>query len=82
MARSSGGRKSTSRKSGGKKKMNVKKAIKRPGALTARAKRNGRSVTAQARHDKAHGGARQKAQANFYLNVLKGKGGKRGSRKK
>lgn len=54
-----------------KKKLNIKKAIKRPGALTARAKRNGRTVAQQARHDKSKGTNLQKQQANFYLNTLR-----------
>lgn len=49
----------------------IQSAIKRPGALSSRAKRNGRSTTAQARHDKAQGTTLQKQQANFFLNTLK-----------
>lgn len=49
----------------------IQSAIKRPGALTSRAKRNKRTVNQQALHDKAHGGTLQKQQANFYLNTLK-----------
>jgi hypothetical protein len=52
-----------------KKPLNIK--IKNPGALTNRAKRNKRTVNAQAQHDKVHGGAAQKTQANLYLNVFK-----------
>jgi hypothetical protein len=69
------------RRSRTRKRINVKKAIKRPGALSGRAKRAGRSTHAQARHDKAHGSTLQKRQANFYLNVLKG-GRKKGRKKK
>ena len=81
--RSSGGRKSSSRKStkkGGKKF--IRNAIKRPGALSARAKRNKRSTTAQARHDAKHGTTLQKRQANFYLKVLKPSSRKSGGKKK
>lgn len=49
----------------------IQSAIKRPGALTARANRNGRSVNAQARYDKTHGSTLAKRQAGFYLGVLK-----------
>jgi hypothetical protein len=58
-------------------KKSLKGAVKRPGALTARAKRSSRSITAQARHDKVHGTTLQKRQASFYLNIAKG--GKRKS---
>lgn len=52
--------------------------IKRPGALTARAKRSGRSVSAQAARDKKSGTPLQKKQAAFYFNIAKkGKGGGR-----
>lgn len=53
------------------KKLNIKKAIKRPGALSGRAKRNGRTTLQQARYDKNNGTALQKQQANFYLNALR-----------
>lgn len=53
------------------KKLNISKAIKRPGALSARAKRNNRTVLQQARHDKKKGSTLQKQQANFYLNTLR-----------
>lgn len=49
----------------------IQKAIKRPGALTRRAKREGRTVLAQAQFDKTHGTKLEKDQANFFLNVLK-----------
>jgi len=50
----------------------IQSAIKRPGALTRRAKRGTkRSVHAQAQHDMKHGTTLQKRQASFYLNVLK-----------
>lgn len=64
-----------------RKRTNVKKAIKRPGALSSRAKRSGRSTSAQARRDKKSGTPLQKKQASFYLNVLTG-GKKKSSRKK
>lgn len=53
------------------KKLNIKTAIKRPGALSNRAKRNKRTTLQQAKHDKIHGTALQKRQANFYLNTLR-----------
>lgn len=56
-------------KSSKKKPLNIK--IKNPGALTNRAKRNKRTVNAQAQHDKVHGSTAQKTQANLYLNVFK-----------
>lgn len=59
----------TAAKSSKKKPLNIK--IKHPGALTNRAKRNKRSVTAQAQHDKVHGTSQAKTQANLYLNVFK-----------
>lgn len=49
----------------------IQKAIKRPGALTRRAKREGRTVDAQARHDAKDGTTLQKRQANFYLKTLR-----------
>lgn len=63
-----------------RRKINVKKVIKRPGALSRRAKRSGRSTAAQAAHDKKRGTPLQKRQANFYKNVLKG--GRKKSRRK
>lgn len=54
-----------------RKKKFIQNAIKRPGALSARAKRSGRSVAAQASHDRAHGSTQAKRQASFYQNVLK-----------
>lgn len=70
--KSGGKRKSTrKRKSLGGSGKTIKSAIKLPGALSRRAKRAGRSTTAQARHDKKHGTTLQKQQANFYLRVLK-----------
>jgi hypothetical protein len=76
-SRSSSSRsKSSSRKRSSGKKF-IKSAIKRPGALSARAKRSGRSTLAQARKDKRSGTTLQKRQANFYLNVLKPASAKR-----
>ncbi len=49
----------------------IQSAIKRPGALTARAKKMGRSTTGQAQQDIKSGTTLQKQQANFFLNVLK-----------
>ena len=49
----------------------IQSAIKRPGALSSRAKRMNRSTTAQAQQDIKHGTTLQKQQANFFLNVLK-----------
>ena len=69
------------RKSSGRKRINVSAGIKRPGALTRRAKRSGRSVNAQARKDLKSGTPLQKKQGAYYLNVLKG-GRKKSSRKK
>lgn len=57
------------------KKVNVKKAIKRPGALT-RAKKKGESTGTAARRLKKSGSPLQKKQAAFYLNILS-KGRKR-----
>ena len=53
------------------KKDFIQDAIKRPGALTRRAKRNGRSILEQARKDKSSGTTLEKRQANFYLNTLR-----------
>jgi hypothetical protein len=59
----------------------IASAIKRPGALTRRAKSGKkRSVHGQARHDMKHGTTLQKRQASFYLNVLKPASRKRKSR--
>lgn len=50
----------------------IKSAIKRPGALTKRAKSGTkRSVHAQAQHDMKHGTTLHKRQASFYIHVLK-----------
>lgn len=49
----------------------IQAAIKRPGALTRRAEREGRTIPAQAKHDVAAGTTLEKRQANFYLNVLR-----------
>lgn len=65
----------------GRKRINVKKAIKRPGALT-RAKKKGESTNTAARRLKKSGTSLQKRQANFYLNVLKGGRKKSSSTKK
>lgn len=59
------------RKRSKKKKLDIKKAIKRPGALSNRAKKNGRTTLQQARYDKNNGSTLQKRQANFYLNTLR-----------
>lgn len=61
------------------KKINVKKAIKRPGALT-RAKKKGEATGTAARRLKKSGTPLQKKQAAFYLNVLSG--GRKKKRKK
>jgi hypothetical protein len=63
-----------------KKPLKIK--IKNPGALSNRAKRNNRTVNAQAQHDKAQGTPQQKTQANLYLNVFKPSSKKSSSRKK
>jgi len=52
----------------------IKTAIKRPGALTRKAKSAGMSVNAYARkavRPKSRASAQTKRQANFYLKVLK-----------
>lgn len=49
----------------------IQSAIKRPGALTARASRNNKSTAAQAQQDMKSGTTLQKQQANFFINVLK-----------
>lgn len=46
-------------------------AISHKGALTERAKEDGRTVDEQAEEDKKKGTTLQKQQANFYLKVLK-----------
>ena len=62
-----------------RKKNFIAQAIKRPGALTRRAKSGTkRSVHAQAQHDMKHGSTLQKRQASFYLNVLSPANRKRG----
>ena len=48
-----------------KKKLNIKRAIKRPGSLTRRAKRNGRSVSQQISADLKSGSKLHKQQARF-----------------
>jgi hypothetical protein len=48
----------------------IKRAIKRPGALRARAKREGRSVREQAQHD-LHKPGRAGDEARFYWYVLR-----------
>ena len=66
------GRKKSSGSKKGSSKNFISSAIKRPGALTRRAKSGTkRSVHAQAQHDMKHGTTLQKRQAAFYLNVLK-----------
>lgn len=54
-----------------KDKKFIQSAIKRPGALTNRAKSKGRSILAQAQQDVKSGTTLQKQQGNFFLNVLK-----------
>lgn len=49
----------------------IQGAIKRPGALTRRAKRKGRSVQEEAKKGSKSGTKLQKEQSNFFLNVLK-----------
>lgn len=49
----------------------IQSAIKRPGALTKRAKKEGRTVNEQAKVDVKSGTPLQKRQGNFYLKVLK-----------
>ncbi len=51
----------------------VKKAIKRPGALSARAKSQGKSTAQEAQANLKSGTPLQKKQAVFFLNFLKGK---------
>ena len=58
----------------------IQSAIKRKGALTARAKREGQSINAQAREDVKSGTKLQKQQSNFFLNVLKKASDKRKKR--
>jgi hypothetical protein len=48
----------------------IKHDVKRPGALTARAQRNGRSVSAEAKADEHKPGLAGQ-QARYYENVLK-----------
>lgn len=62
-------RKSSTRK---RKKINVQKAIKHPGALK-RKRKKGESTEAAARRLKKSGSPQAKRQANFFLNVLKGR---------
>lgn len=54
-----------------KKKGSISSGIKRPGALTARAKRNGNTVHQQARQDVKSSSTLRKRQGGYYLNVLK-----------
>lgn len=53
------------------KKLNISRAIKRRGALTARANRNGRSVSQQIKADLKSGSKLQKQQANFAKTLRK-----------
>lgn len=53
-----------------KKKLNIKKAIKRPGALTRAAKAAGMSVSAYARKHRGDKGLRGR-QARFYFVLQK-----------
>ena len=48
----------------------IKHDVKRPGALTARAERNGRSVAGEAKADE-HKPGLEGQQARYYENVLK-----------
>lgn len=58
----------------GKKKLNIKKAIKRPGALTAKAKAAGMSLSEFAAKHKGDSGLTGQ-QARFYMTLRKiGKG--------
>lgn len=53
------------------KKKFIKSAIKRPGALSKRADKEGKTVNQQADYDMKKGTPLEKKQANFYLGVLK-----------
>lgn len=48
----------------------VKKAIKRKGALSSRAKSEGKTTEAEALENKKSGTPLEKKQANFFLNFL------------
>lgn len=65
-----------------KKKGAISSGIKRPGALTSRAKRNGNTVNQQARKDVKSGSTLAKRQGAYYLNVLKPASKKRKKRSK
>ncbi len=54
-----------------KKKKSIASMIRRPGALSSRAKKNNKTTLQQAQHDKTSGTPLQKRQANFYLNMLR-----------
>ena len=54
-----------------KKRLVINDAIKRKGALTARAKRNGRSVSQQISADLKRGSKLQKQQARFAKTLRK-----------
>ena len=54
-----------------KYKKTIDESIKRKGALTRRAKREGDTISEQAQKDKRSGTPLQKQQANYYLNVLR-----------
>ena len=60
----------------------IQSAIKRPGALTARANKNKQTVIAQANQDMKSGTPLDKKQASFFLNVLRKVGGKRRAKKR
>lgn len=60
-----------SKKKPKKKRLVIDDAIKRPGALTARAKRNNRSVSEQIKKDLKSGTKLQKQQANFAKTLRK-----------
>jgi hypothetical protein len=53
-----------------KNKLDINKAIKRPGALSAKAKKAGQTINQYARQHKNDKGLTG-SQARFYLNVLK-----------
>ena len=54
-----------------KPKLDIQSAIKRPGALTKRAEKHGRTIDQQARVDMKSGTKLEKEQADFYLTKLK-----------
>lgn len=54
-----------------KKKLDISRAIKRPGALTARANRNGRTISQQIAADLKSGTKLHKQQARFARTLRK-----------